>query len=50
MSKKEEKVEARTCSVCGRDIYDFMEYNCKIYDELGMCAVCCHGEADLIDD
>lgn len=46
MSRKEQKM---ICDVCGREIFSFMEDNVSIWEELGMCAVCCFGEADLID-
>lgn len=37
------------CVVCGREIFSFMETNVKCWHETGMCAVCCFGEAELID-
>lgn len=37
------------CETCGRDIYSFMTVNCELLDELGMCAVCTHGEAELLE-
>lgn len=48
-ASKEDGIHGQ-CDVCGRDIYTFMELNCKVMDEIGMCAVCTWGEADLITD
>lgn len=45
-TKSKRKIE---CEVCGRELFDFMTDNIYCWEQIGMCAVCTFGEADLID-